>query len=119
MEQRKSHKNGKGNAQAGQTLVRQNTDVLCDGGLSRSSDETLVIRAEQRVKVIQLELSLATFIDKGRDSGIETKSLPITKRMVWDAYKKVRRNKGSAGIDDETLDIYKELYILIRNCTTF
>lgn len=117
MEQRKSHKNEKGNAQAGQTLVRQNTDVLCDGGLSRSSDETLVMRVEQRAKVIQLELPLATFIDKGRDSGIETKSLPITKRMIWEAYKKVRKNKGSAGIDNETLSMYKErlkdnLYIL-------
>ncbi len=117
MEQRKSHKDEKGNAQAGQTLVRQNTDVLCDGGLSRSSDETSVMGAEQRAKVIQLELPLATFIDKGRDSGIETKGLPITKRMVWEAYKKVRSNKGAAGIDNETLDLYKErlkdnLYIL-------
>ncbi len=117
MEQRKSHKDDKGNAQVGQTLVRQNTDGLCDGGLSRSSDEVPVMGVEQRAKVIQLELPLATFIDKGRDSGIETKSLPITKRMVWESYKKVRSNKGAAGIDDETLDLYKErlkdnLYIL-------
>ena len=48
MEQRKSHENAKGNAQAGQALVRQNTDVLCDGGLSRSSDETSVMEGERR-----------------------------------------------------------------------
>ena len=117
MEQRKSHKDEKGKAQAGQALVRPNTDVLCDGGLSRSSDETSVMGVEQRAKVIQLELPLATFIDKGRDNGIETKSLPITKRMIWEAYKKVRSNKGAAGIDNETLEIYKEnlqdnLYVL-------
>jgi RNA-directed DNA polymerase len=117
MEQGKSYKDVKGNAQAGQTLVRQNTDVLYDGGLSRSSEEVSVMGAERRAKVIQLELPLATFIDKGRDNGIETKSLPITKRMVWEAYKKVRSNKGAAGIDEETLDMYKErlsdnLYIL-------
>jgi RNA-directed DNA polymerase len=29
----------------------------------------------------------------------ETKSQPITRLMVWQAYKKVRANKGSAGID--------------------
>lgn len=29
----------------------------------------------------------------------ETKSQPITKLMVWQAYKKVKSNKGSAGID--------------------
>jgi RNA-directed DNA polymerase len=71
----------------------------------------------QRAKVIQLELPMATLIDRGRDSGIETKSLPITKRMVWEAHKQVRGNKGAAGTDQETLDMYKErlsdnLYIL-------
>src|SRR6266542_5879495 len=30
----------------------------------------------------------------------ETKSQPITRVMVWQAYKKVRANKGSAGIDE-------------------
>jgi len=29
----------------------------------------------------------------------QIKSLKITKRQVWEAYKKVRRNKGSAGVD--------------------
>jgi RNA-directed DNA polymerase len=29
----------------------------------------------------------------------QTKSFAITKREVWEAYKKVRRNKGSAGVD--------------------
>jgi group II intron reverse transcriptase/maturase len=32
----------------------------------------------------------------------ETKSQPITKVMVWQAYWKVRRNKGSAGVDGMT-----------------
>jgi RNA-directed DNA polymerase len=30
----------------------------------------------------------------------ETKSQPITRMMVWQAYKKVKANKGSAGIDE-------------------
>ena len=30
---------------------------------------------------------------------IQTKSQDITKRQVWEAYKKVRANKGSAGVD--------------------
>lgn len=34
----------------------------------------------------------------------ETKSQPITKVMVWQAYKKVKANKGSAGIDGMTWD---------------
>lgn len=32
----------------------------------------------------------------------ETKSQPITKVMVWQAYKKVRENKGSSGVDGMT-----------------
>jgi len=33
----------------------------------------------------------------------KTKPLPITKRQVWEAYKRVRSNKGAAGIDGQTL----------------
>jgi group II intron reverse transcriptase/maturase len=55
--------------------------------------------------------------NRGRDNGATTKSIPISKQMVWEAYKKVRSNKGSAGIDDETIGMYEErlsdnLYIL-------
>lgn len=32
----------------------------------------------------------------------EVKSQPITRLMVWQAYKKVRTNKGSSGIDNMT-----------------
>jgi hypothetical protein len=31
----------------------------------------------------------------------ETKQHPVTRKMVWDAYKKVRENKGSAGVDEQ------------------
>jgi RNA-directed DNA polymerase len=45
----------------------------------------------------------------------QTKSLPITRMMVWDVYKQVKRNKGSAGVDLQTLEEFervrsKELY---------
>jgi group II intron reverse transcriptase/maturase len=42
------------------------------------------------------------------DSGAETKSIPITKRMIWESYKKVRKNKGAAGIDEETIEMYEQ-----------
>ena len=33
----------------------------------------------------------------------ETKSVPISQSMVWAAYKKVKANKGSAGVDDVSM----------------
>jgi group II intron reverse transcriptase/maturase len=117
MEQRKSYKNAKGKAQAGETLVRPNTDVLYEFGLSHSSDEAPVMGVERRAEVTQLRLPLSTSRKRGRGSRAETKSIPIAKKMVMAAYKKVRSNKGAAGIDDETIEMYKEhlednLYIL-------
>ena len=38
----------------------------------------------------------------------ETKQHPITKKMVLDAYRKVRANKGSAGIDAQSLEQFEE-----------
>jgi group II intron reverse transcriptase/maturase len=116
MEQGKSYKNAKGKAQAGQTSVRPNTDDLYELGLSHSSDEAPVMGVERRAEVTQLRLPLTT-PKGGRASGAETKSIPITKRMIWESYKKVRKNKGAAGIDDETITMYEErlednLYIL-------
>ena len=88
MEQRKSHINEKGNAQAGERPVRQNTDVMCDGGLSRSSEEASVMGVERRAEVVQLELDFTTLGNQGMTKPILTKGIPITKQMVYEAYKK-------------------------------
>lgn len=117
MEQRKSYKDVKGKAQAGQTPVRLNTEALYDGGLSRSSEEAPVMGVERRAEVIQLEIPLATMGYPGRDNGFLAKSVPITIQQVWKAYRKVRGNKGAAGVDRQSIKAYEErlddnLYIL-------
>ena len=33
----------------------------------------------------------------------ETKPFSISKRVVWDAYKRVKANKGAAGVDEESI----------------
>lgn len=53
----------------------------------------------------------------------ETKSQPITKLMVWQAYRKVKSNKGSAGIDqmgweDLDKDLSSQLYKLWNRLTS-
>jgi RNA-directed DNA polymerase len=37
-----------------------------------------------------------------------TKPYSIAKRTVWDAYQKVKANRGAAGIDDETIEMYEQ-----------
>lgn len=38
---------------------------------------------------------------------IQTKSIPISKTMIWEAYKQVKANRGSAGIDGISLEIFE------------
>jgi group II intron reverse transcriptase/maturase len=42
-----------------------------------------------------------------RIKGEETKSLPITKQMVWEAYHKVKSNRGGAGVDKVSLEMFQ------------
>jgi group II intron reverse transcriptase/maturase len=37
-----------------------------------------------------------------------TKSYSIAKRTVWDAYQKVKANRGAAGVDDETIAMFEQ-----------
>jgi group II intron reverse transcriptase/maturase len=53
----------------------------------------------------------------------EVKSQPITRLMVWQAYKKVRANKGSSGIDNMTWEyldknLKTQLYLLWNRMTS-
>jgi len=55
--------------------------------------------------------------------GSETKSIPISKAMVWQAYKQIRANKGSAGVDQISMEQFdankgKYLYKLWNRLTS-
>jgi len=45
-------------------------------------------------------------IREGMTLWNETKSVPVSKEQVWHAYKKVRSNAGSAGIDGISMEEY-------------
>ncbi len=38
----------------------------------------------------------------------KTKSFEISKHVVWEAYERVKANKGAAGIDDESIAAFEE-----------
>ena len=38
----------------------------------------------------------------------EAKPFQISKRRVWEAYKRVKANRGAAGVDGETLAAFEE-----------
>jgi len=108
MEQGKSTKDVKGKTREGETPLRLNTDAIVDGGFNRSSDEDSVMESERRVGIIQLELPLTTSVKGRRTKGVTAKGIPVTRSMVWHAYKKVRKNKGSGGVDGKSLKTYSE-----------
>lgn len=44
----------------------------------------------------------------GRIASKSAKSIPITKRQVWEAYKRVKANRGAAGVDGQTIEQFEE-----------
>ena len=53
----------------------------------------------------------------------ETKSVPVTKRMVWEAYRKVKANKGAPGVDAVSIQTFEEklgdnLYVIWNRMTS-
>lgn len=42
---------------------------------------------------------------------MNTKPFNISKQLVWDAWKQVKANGGSHGIDAVSLDVFEEKYL--------
>jgi len=84
----------------GTTHKAYSINVYKDDGCRCSSDERLVMSMERRTTDIQFQLFKQSAAAEMTDL-FETKSkpIPITKDMVREAYRKVKANKGSAGVD--------------------
>lgn len=61
---------------------------------------------ERRGRVVR-KMDL-TNLDRRDELEKSTKSFAITKRMVYEAWKRVKANRGSAGIDEETIARFEE-----------
>jgi len=79
----------------------KSTDAGHRGGPSRSSDEAAVMAVEQRGWPVQLNGHGQPRC--GRSSNHKTKPFQISKHLVLEAYQRVKANKGSAGVDAQSL----------------
>ena len=71
------------------------------------SEEVPVMGTEQRGCVI-LVFRLVNSAEAEEESMDKAKPFDISKHVVWEAYKRVKANKGAAGIDDESISVFEE-----------
>lgn len=83
-----------------------NIDALHRDGQTRSSDEAAVMAVERRGLVGDLTSPKAICnwtTARQEDPVNEAKPFNISKRLVWEAYREVKANKGAAGVDGVSL----------------
>lgn len=91
----------------------QSTNATHRDGMTRSSEETSVMEAERRGHVNPVCKRRQP--GNGRKSSEQTKPYKISKYVVVEAFKRVKANRGAAGIDMESLadfeaDLKNNLY---------
>lgn len=86
----------------------ESTNAGHRGGLPRSSDEASVMEVEQRGRPVQSKTGGQP--EDGRNLRMDTKPFNISKRCVYEAFKRVKANGGGYGIDAKSIsDFEKDL----------
>lgn len=85
------------------------------GGLARSSNEGAVMALERRGKHVQVSPSSTTprsgkWVRK--TDWYETRGIPLSIKHFLDAYKKVKGNKGSHGVDGQSLKDFESKLVI-------
>jgi len=80
---------------------RKSIDAEHRDGSSRSSNEVSVMEMERRGRPIQSKDKDQPLV--GKNFHPETKSYNISKQLIVEAYRRVKANKGSAGVDHQSL----------------
>jgi RNA-directed DNA polymerase len=81
--------------------TKKNTDAGIKDGAARSSEEAFVMKVERRSSVILL--TKVPTCPAGMNDMTSAKPCSIAKSVVREAYRRVKANRGAAGIDDETI----------------
>src|SRR5215510_10721432 len=74
-------------------------------GTARSSDEVLYKRMEPRGCATEPNSRVNP---KGEEPMNKAKPFSISKREVWEAYQRVKANKGAAGIDEQSITEFEK-----------
>lgn len=85
--------------------MRKNTEAQVSGGAAGSSDEAAVMAVERSSSVVPTE-SVGQPGD-GEERTRSVKPFGIAKRVVWEAWRHVKANRGAAGIDDESIGMFE------------
>ena len=103
----------------------ESINKLKEVGLLHSSDESAVMELERRGQRKRVSFTKTTGKKKmkGGSARDETKTLPISKGMVYEAYKQVKRKGGTGGVDGMSLkhlevDLSNQLYKLWNRMTS-
>jgi len=83
----------------------ESTDARHGDGVVRSSDEGSVMELERRDHIVRLLFSRTT--SNGRILLDKVKPFSISKWLVWDAFKKVKANHGTAGVDGQLIEEFE------------
>lgn len=85
---------------------RESTDARHRGGAARSSVEVSVMEIEPRGCIVRFSSERST--GDGRNLLVKAKPFSISKRRVWEAFKRVKSNQGAAGVDDQSVEEFEK-----------
>jgi RNA-directed DNA polymerase len=85
--------------------MRKNTEAPVSSGATDSSDEASVIGVERCGGVVLTESVRQPVRREERARAV--KPFGISKRVVMEAWRHVRANRGAAGIDDESIEMFE------------
>ena len=74
-------------------------------GQTRSSVEVSVMEMERRGLIVQQEEGINP---KGEEFVNQAKPFEISKREVWEAYKRVKSKQGAAGVDGVSIEEFEK-----------
>src|SRR2546430_17162017 len=85
--------------------MRKNTEAQISGGVAGGSDEGPVMGLERSSDVVPTERVGQP--GNGKEPARTVKPFGIAKRVVWEAYRHVKANRGAAGIDGGSLGMFE------------